>query len=1634
MIFSQQNHILPNYYDLESLFISNPQKAIEESQEIIFQFSNFESYKEFLLYHHDHSHISTCQKAWQQEKMSIHCFDCSTSSSSCLCLDCFLNGNHQGHNYSICPDTVGNCDCGDISQWMPTGFCKNHQGTPDDSCPEDYLDEELRSTLTDFIFKAAFSALPKLDKNQDTFAKEIFQFVSSFLQFGDGFRRLIAISLTEKIDFPNLLSNIIKYTPQINELLQQLCANLMNDQIFKRNFSKATYDIIFDLLKNQYNPNVQFWFKFFHHSFSPKPIIYNISHNHWDWVSFWIKIISEMKEFFNYVGNENFSKNYPDFLQPSFTGLTYATSYQPHEQTQQFFDRLFSEVLNCGTKESPKSDNTIIPASFKGTSEKAYYLSAQKFIVNINNAFSCFKFKKDLKYDVLIEQLKKHTDISPIYRVGNDENENQKENDKYILKYMKNDFFNANNENVSDSDGIIMYPYIYYESFHNGASFFFYLPLYESLVNIFGLENICRISIARLLLAENDQQLRLKLAIITLKKILSFALCGQSLTPLNFGLIRMIKLAMFDPEELTIGIPKYFPLFQLLIGLQCTNEKEEFSMKDFFAFEMAREIGLFDDFQSSDYDDENIKETQEKMDFSFLYISLLLVVERILFNFDCDNFIREQLVHALKKGVTNLNELSSCYDKRVLNDFDNPANFDKVLFDIATIKTRQKSENIESNENGEKDISFALKENVKWNTISAIIPFTEQKAMLNKEISKHPDQLIDIQEFKHEEDYFFNAPLFSPSSLSSKTFNSKSADDNDEEKANYEGLKVRLNEFLLTPTVLAVVYHSMRTNSPQIDLNDHISLNILILISKFLHEKENNDQKLSIDEDIEYDNLSELIQKLRNVVFKYSVDEEGNAAIENTIVNVNNFTSLLNLKISYKKEQAKSFIDVIREKGEIGKNALELMKVNSNMNDTNDNNNAANEKMAKKQRANKIKEEIMNQYNNIVLNYRMSDHRIIDSSGRLEITESVDSFYSPTCSGIIKGLTEVCSVCSTNKKNELLSYPIFIFQTKLPFIFDKPPLVKGRANEITVTCDDDADYDFDEEEVNQNDNSENRQENNNDENRPEFTSLDSSQDFVIGEPSQENANEGNGQNDVVDQDEVEMAQLRELERRSRAVSEMISQISAANADGTLSREEIINAIASFEQIRQEMAVAHQLIERNIFIRRLKRKKQQQHDENHQRRMEEFANNPDRKRRITAGANFVVQFSLCQHLIHPKCAESDVFHCPIDRTVKNGFLPCFDALQKGKPLSNQMIDSINVFLNSFRKVVIAASDRKVDLFVELVKSLSGLITTYEIRLRSLPVCLDSNNTMLLSRNLFLSAWHAYRIQGKPVMRDFKPYHISHNEGEGEEEDAESRLTVFQRFIKKLIECDEIDDNGSSFKKIVDSFIAQIKNEQKERSERSEKELLLFLRRVCLADHFLLGNEVQSDNGFSLNNEYIEWDDVLSIQNISKKYNTSFTILNGDFEFKPFFFSKLPKEFIQFATKPYNFPIEMTKDFTFYSLINYNHLIDNYDELGDDEYQNEILEAETYDNDNVRIELALNHNLKHYPSALLLVGKFASRILVVYDSFTTTLNPFFLDKYGSPDFGFARGQPLFLNEERYERVIDEILSGDFANYIS
>ena len=54
------------------------------------------------------------------------CKTCQTSSTSCICVDCFKNGNHEGHEFYLQNlDGCGTCDCGTKS-WKKEGWCKNH--------------------------------------------------------------------------------------------------------------------------------------------------------------------------------------------------------------------------------------------------------------------------------------------------------------------------------------------------------------------------------------------------------------------------------------------------------------------------------------------------------------------------------------------------------------------------------------------------------------------------------------------------------------------------------------------------------------------------------------------------------------------------------------------------------------------------------------------------------------------------------------------------------------------------------------------------------------------------------------------------------------------------------------------------------------------------------------------------------------------------------------------------------------------------------------------------------------------------------------------------------------------------------------------------------------------------------------------------------------------------------------------------------------------------------------------------------------------------------------------------------------------------------------------------------------------
>lgn len=220
-----------NYKDLKLIFAYDPITAIQLCENIICTASNFKTFREFLDYHSHNSHISTCQNEWS-DRMSIHCNDCATDATSCVCLECFLNGNHQGHDYQVSVNSSGNCDCGDVYFWKPSGFCAKHHGLEDVSNPENYLDEKLRTALTDVVFKASFASIKKLNKYDTTLLSQILNFLKSFLQFGDGFRRLMSISLTEKINLEKFMDHIFEWSSEFNQQIQSFFGLLKKGRTF----------------------------------------------------------------------------------------------------------------------------------------------------------------------------------------------------------------------------------------------------------------------------------------------------------------------------------------------------------------------------------------------------------------------------------------------------------------------------------------------------------------------------------------------------------------------------------------------------------------------------------------------------------------------------------------------------------------------------------------------------------------------------------------------------------------------------------------------------------------------------------------------------------------------------------------------------------------------------------------------------------------------------------------------------------------------------------------------------------------------------------------------------------------------------------------------------------------------------------------------------------------------------------------------------------------------------------------------------------------------------------------------------------------------------------------------------------
>ncbi|OHT06708.1 hypothetical protein TRFO_25169 [Tritrichomonas foetus] len=176
-----------------------------------------------------------CQSSWSKETLTVHCADCEESRSSCICVPCFLAGDHKGHEVRLTHSISGTCDCGDPIHWKTCGFCSEHPG-PEPHPEMTQLDSKTRIKLI-AIAKTALKKLlffASFDKN--TF-KNMIEWLQNIVSLGDASRRCVSIAFSETFEYIDLFYHSLNLDEANISKLLSFLGSLTNDAVFRYYFS-----------------------------------------------------------------------------------------------------------------------------------------------------------------------------------------------------------------------------------------------------------------------------------------------------------------------------------------------------------------------------------------------------------------------------------------------------------------------------------------------------------------------------------------------------------------------------------------------------------------------------------------------------------------------------------------------------------------------------------------------------------------------------------------------------------------------------------------------------------------------------------------------------------------------------------------------------------------------------------------------------------------------------------------------------------------------------------------------------------------------------------------------------------------------------------------------------------------------------------------------------------------------------------------------------------------------------------------------------------------------------------------------------------------------------------------------------
>ncbi|GJD10461.1 E3 ubiquitin-protein ligase UBR3 [Galdieria sulphuraria] len=135
-----------------------------------------------------------CGTVWKKDELAYKCRTCERDPTCAICVQCFRNGNHEGHDFSIIRTGGGVCDCGDPQAWKPFGFCQKHGGAHSEE--EDLVSKlplELREGISLAVELLGEEFL--LDETSNHVKVEIATWWRRIADCGDSFTRLVGMEL-----------------------------------------------------------------------------------------------------------------------------------------------------------------------------------------------------------------------------------------------------------------------------------------------------------------------------------------------------------------------------------------------------------------------------------------------------------------------------------------------------------------------------------------------------------------------------------------------------------------------------------------------------------------------------------------------------------------------------------------------------------------------------------------------------------------------------------------------------------------------------------------------------------------------------------------------------------------------------------------------------------------------------------------------------------------------------------------------------------------------------------------------------------------------------------------------------------------------------------------------------------------------------------------------------------------------------------------------------------------------------------------------------------------------------------------------------------------------------------------------